>query len=145
MDAGYWSVDNANACIDQGIEAYIATSRLPHGQPLTLKRGPLRRDADARTRIACKLRSKRGSAIYGQRKTIVEPVNGQGKEVRGLRRFLLRGPGYVRASEDPGRYCVLKTVLGGIKELLIDQVFHLGCCALGRLWKTLAFRGTMAL
>ena len=37
------------------------------------------------------LRSKKGSKIYAQRKAIVEPVNGQIKEVRGLRRFLLRG------------------------------------------------------
>jgi len=41
--------------------------------------------------MARKLRSKQGSAIYAQRKTIVEPVNGQIKEARGLRRFLLRG------------------------------------------------------
>ena len=49
------------------------------------------RDADAKTRMARKLRSKQGSAIYAQRKTIVEPVNGQIKEARGLRSFLLRG------------------------------------------------------
>jgi hypothetical protein len=55
------------------------------------KRGPLPRDADAKTRMARKLRSKKGSKIYAQRKTIVEPVNGQIKEARGLRRFLLRG------------------------------------------------------
>jgi hypothetical protein len=41
--------------------------------------------------MARKLRSKKGSAIYAQRKAIVEPVNGQIKEGRGLRRFLLRG------------------------------------------------------
>jgi len=41
--------------------------------------------------MARKLRSKNGSAIYAQRKAIVEPVNGQIKEARGLRRFLLRG------------------------------------------------------
>jgi hypothetical protein len=29
--------------------------------------------------------------MYAQCKVIVEPVNGQIKEVRGLRRFLLRG------------------------------------------------------
>jgi len=29
--------------------------------------------------------------IYARRKTIVEPVFGQGKEARGLRKFLLRG------------------------------------------------------
>jgi hypothetical protein len=91
MDAGYWSEDNANACADQGIDAYIATGRLPHGQPPPPNRGPMPKDADARTRMARKLRSKKGSAIYAQRKAIVEPVNGQIKEGRGLRRFLLRG------------------------------------------------------
>jgi hypothetical protein len=91
LDAGYWSEDNAGHCESLGIEAYIATGRLPHGQPPPPLRGPLPRDADARTRMARKLRSKKGSAIYAQRKTIVEPVNGQIKEARGLRRFLLRG------------------------------------------------------
>ena len=95
MDAGYWSEDNAKACSDQDIDAYIATGRLLHGQSLPPKRGPLPRDADARTRMARKLRSKQGAAIYAQRKAIVEPVNGQIKEARGLRRFLLRGLGKV--------------------------------------------------
>ena len=48
-------------------------------------------DADAKSRMARKLRSKKGSRIYARRKAIVEPVNGQIKECRGLRRFLLRG------------------------------------------------------
>ncbi|MEA5475989.1 transposase [Synechococcus sp. CCY9201] len=91
MDAGYWSDDNAGHCEDLGIDAYIATGRLPHGKPPPPQRGPLPRDADARTRMARKIRSKKGSRIYAQRKAIVEPVNGQIKEGRGLRRFLLRG------------------------------------------------------
>lgn len=91
LDAGYWSEDNANCCADKGIDAYIATGRLPHGQPPPPKRGPLPRDADAKTRMARKLRRKKGAKIYAQRKAIVEPVNGQIKEARGLRRFLLRG------------------------------------------------------
>ena len=41
--------------------------------------------------MARKLRSQKGSRIYAQRKAIVEPVNGQIKEGRALRRFLLRG------------------------------------------------------
>ena len=45
----------------------------------------------AGSRMARKLRSKKGSKIYAQRKAIVEQVNGQIKECRGLRRFLLRG------------------------------------------------------
>jgi hypothetical protein len=82
-DAGY--------CAEQGIDAYIATGRLPHGQPLPPKRGPMPSNADMKARMARKLRSKTGSATYAQRKAIVEPVNGQIKEARGLRRFLLRG------------------------------------------------------
>jgi hypothetical protein len=90
LDAGYWSEDNAKVCLDQGIDAYIATGRLPHGQPLPPKRGPMPKDADAKVRMARKLRSKKGSAIYAQRKAIVEPVNGQIKEGRGLRRHCCR-------------------------------------------------------
>ncbi len=82
---------NAKTSADQGIDVYIATGRLPHGKPAPPRRGPLPKDADEKTRMARKLRSKQGSAIYAQRKAIVEPVNGQIKEARGLRRFLLRG------------------------------------------------------
>ena len=32
-DAGYWSEVNAELCAVQGIDAYIATGRLAHGQP----------------------------------------------------------------------------------------------------------------
>jgi hypothetical protein len=85
LEVGYWREDNAKACADQGIDAYIAISRLP-------QRGPVPNDADARSRMARKLRSKKGSRIYAKRKLIVEPVNGQIKEGhQGLRRFLLRG------------------------------------------------------
>jgi hypothetical protein len=49
------------------------------------------KDADLKARMARKLRSKKGARIYAQRKEIEEPVNGQIKEARGLRRFLLRG------------------------------------------------------
>lgn len=74
LDAGYWSEDNTKACTDQGIDAYnrcaeakgYATGRLPHGQPPPPQRGPLARDADAKTRMARKLRSQKGSKIYAQ-------------------------------------------------------------------------------
>ncbi len=77
LDAGYWSEDNAKTCSDQSIDAYIATGRLPHGKPPPPRRGPLPKDADEKTRMARKLRSKQGTAIDAQRKAIVEPVNGQ--------------------------------------------------------------------
>jgi hypothetical protein len=63
LDAGYWSVENAKACADKGIDAYIATGRLLHGQPSPPRRGPMPRNADAKTRMARKLRSKKGSGI----------------------------------------------------------------------------------
>ena len=47
-----------------------------------------------------KLSSPEGRAKYKMRKAIVEPVFGQIKEARGLRRFLLRGLPAVRAEFD---------------------------------------------
>ena len=41
--------------------------------------------------MARKLRTKKGREIYAKRKTIPEPVFGQTKEGRGLRRFLMPG------------------------------------------------------
>jgi len=47
--------------------------------------------ATAQERMAAKVRTPAGRAVYARRKVIVEPVFGQIKEVRGFRRFLLRG------------------------------------------------------
>ena len=38
-----------------------------------------------------KLTTKAGARAYARRKAVVEPPYGQIKEVRGIRRFLLRG------------------------------------------------------
>jgi hypothetical protein len=46
LDAGYWSEHNAKICADQAIDAYIATGRLPHGQPQPPLRGPMPKDAE---------------------------------------------------------------------------------------------------
>jgi transposase len=90
-DAGYWSETNAKACAAQGVDPYIATGRQKHGQPPPPIRGPLPKHTDEKGKMARKLRKKKGREIYAKRKTIVEPVFGQMKECRGLRRFLLRG------------------------------------------------------
>ena len=90
-DAGYWSEDNAKACENRGVDPHIATGRQPHGKPPPPIFGPIPRDLDAKGRMARELRKKEGKEIYARRKTIVEPVFGQAKEGRGLRRFLLRG------------------------------------------------------
>jgi hypothetical protein len=55
--------------------------RSSHGQQPASKHDPIPINPDAKARMARKLRSKKGSAINAQRKAIVEPVNGQIKEV----------------------------------------------------------------
>ena len=50
----------------------------------------------AQERMAAKVRTPAGRAVYARRKVIVEPVFGQIKEARGFRRFLLRGLAKIR-------------------------------------------------
>jgi len=90
-DAGYWSEDNVSACEKRGADPHISTGRQKHGQPPPAICGPIPKGLDAKGKMARKLRKKEGREIYAKRKTIVEPVFGQIKEARGLRRFLLRG------------------------------------------------------
>ena len=52
---------------------------------------------DAKARMGSKLQNEVGRSTYGQREAIVEPVFGQIKEARGIRRFLLRGIELVRS------------------------------------------------
>jgi hypothetical protein len=48
-------------------------------------------EATAKAEMRAKLRTEPGRVAYAKRKQTVEPVFGQIKEGRGLRRFLLRG------------------------------------------------------
>jgi transposase len=87
-DAGYFSEDNLTAGQAAGSDCFVPPDRLQHrGQAVA---SPSRQNAASET-MRAKLQSETGRAIYALRKTIVEPVFGQIKEVRGLRRFLLRG------------------------------------------------------
>jgi hypothetical protein len=92
-DAGYRSEDNVAQCHKRGVDPDIATGRQKHGKPPPPIHGPLPRNSDEKGKMARKLRNQKGREIYARRKTIVEPVLGQTRECRGLRRFLLRGPG----------------------------------------------------
>ena len=91
-DAGYCSEENLTAVADTTIEAYIATRKQKHGERRALcPRGPLPKTATRVDRMARKLHTKAGAAVYAARKAIVEPVIGQIKHARGFRQFLLRG------------------------------------------------------
>jgi transposase len=91
-DAGYCSDGNLAAIADTTIDAFIATRKQKHGErPGPCPRGPLPKAATRIDRMARKLHTKAGAAVYAARKGIVEPVIGQIKQARGFRQFLLRG------------------------------------------------------
>ena len=93
LDSGYYSEAATQALEALGFEPYIATARQRHH---ALESEPLESSATAQERMAAKVRSPAGQALYSRRKVIVEPVFGQIKEARGFRRFLLRGLDKVR-------------------------------------------------
>jgi transposase len=91
-DAGYCSDASLIAIAGTRIDAYISTRKQKHGErPEPCPRGPLPKTATMVDRMARKLQTKTGAAVYAARKGIVEPVIGQIKHARGFRQFLLRG------------------------------------------------------
>lgn len=95
LDNGYFSADNVTACETRGIDPYIATGREPHHRSwkahfAALPAAPPE-DASPMVKMAYKLQTEIGKAIYGLRKCTVEPVIGIIKEILGFRQFSLRG------------------------------------------------------
>ena len=95
MDNGFFSATNIQVCERRGIDPYIATGRDPH-HPSWQERfaslpAPPADDASPTVKMAYKLKTVLGKAIYGLRKCTVEPVIGIIKEVLGFRQFSLRG------------------------------------------------------
>jgi len=95
LDNGYFSPATFQACAQRGIDLYIATGRDPHHQswPTRFDQQPEPPPADAspKVKMAYKLQTEIGQAIYRLRKCTVEPVIGIIKEVLGFRQFSLRG------------------------------------------------------
>lgn len=96
-DAGYCSDENLAALESLGIDGYISARKQKHGvRPGPCPRGRIPHAATRVDRMARKLLTKAGAAVYARRKAIVEPVFGQIKQARGFRQFLLRGCTKVR-------------------------------------------------
>ena len=87
-DSGYYSEAAAIAVEQEGFDPYMATGRQRHRVPEAEVPEP---PVTATDRMAAKVQTPEGRAVYARRKVIVEPVFGQIKEARGFRRFLLRG------------------------------------------------------
>ena len=95
LDNGYFSEANIAACTQRGIDPYIATGREPHQRRwqtlFAQQTAPPPEEASPKIKMAYKLQTEIGRAIYRLRKCTVEPVIGIIKEVLGFRQFSLRG------------------------------------------------------
>lgn len=95
LDNGFWSETNRTALETRHIEPYIATGREPHHlswqERFAAEPEPPAEDASPQVKMAYKLRTEIGQAIYRLRKCTVEPIFGIIKAVLGFRQFLLRG------------------------------------------------------
>ncbi len=91
-DAGYFSEQNVETCEDFGVDPFIATGKVKHTDRVPdVPRGRIPASATVKERMARKLRTKRGRAVYAKRKTIVEPVFGQMQTTQKAKHVLLRG------------------------------------------------------
>ena len=99
LDNGYYSEAAVQALETLGFDPYMSTGRQPHHTPEAEASDP---PATAKERMAAKVRTPEGRALYARRKVIAEPVFGQIKEARGFRRFLLRGLKKIR-----GEWCLV--------------------------------------
>jgi transposase len=91
-DAGYFSEDNVDSAADHGLDAYIATGRLKHGEPPDpAPDQPLPDDATPKQKMARKTKAEHGRAVYARRKAVVEPVFGQLDTTQDARQLLMRG------------------------------------------------------
>ena len=95
LDNGYFSEANLQACEKLGIDPYIATGREPHHLDwhtfFQQHPEPPADEASAILKMAYKLQTEIGQAIYRLRKCTVEPIIGIIKEILGFRQFSLRG------------------------------------------------------
>jgi transposase len=93
-DTGYFSAANVNACEAHGIEPLLAIKRESHHLPV-LQRfaadAPAPDTDDPLARMAHRLGTKEGRALYGLRKQTVEPVFGIIKRVMGWSQMSMRG------------------------------------------------------
>jgi hypothetical protein len=96
-DSDFYSEANVKYLEGEGVDAYVATEKMKHGERPPPPRGRIPKDATTKQRMQRKLRTKKGRETYSKRKSSVEPVFGQIKDARGFRRFLLRGLEAVRA------------------------------------------------
>ena len=94
-DSGYWSADNVTHLEERGVDVYLPPPRPPRrGEREAVP--PVEHTNPCKARMAAKLATPEAITRYSLRKETAEPVFGQFKDGRGLRRFRLRGLAKVR-------------------------------------------------
>jgi hypothetical protein len=95
LDKIYFAPTNIQAFEARDIDPFIATGREPHHKSwqerFAQTPAPPPENARPIIKMAYKLQTEIGKAIYSLRKSTVEPVIGIIKEVLGFRQFSLRG------------------------------------------------------
>jgi len=94
-DAGYFSEANLTGPHVHGIDMYVPPDRSTHTARSLPAPPPHAPQSPVAIAMRAKLVTAAGRGLYALRKSLVEPVLGQIKEVRGFRRFALRGIGKV--------------------------------------------------
>ena len=91
-DTGYFSEKAVEGLEQVGMDPHLAIGRQKHHEaPVPPEAAAPSAKASVKEKMQQKLRSATGKALYAARKHIVEPVFGQIKSARGIRKFLLRG------------------------------------------------------
>ena len=91
-DAGYYSDANVRSLAAAGPELLIASRNDRNRRAAgPAPRGRIPAGLSMRERMRRRLTTKRGRRLYEQRRWMIEPVFGQIKENRGIRRFQRRG------------------------------------------------------
>ena len=108
MDNGYFSTHNITEFEARGVKPYIATGREAHHHSwqdyFKEQVAPPPDEATPKEKMAYKLQTEIGQAIYKLRKCTVEPVIGIIKEVLGFRQFSLRG--LLKAAGEGNLVCI---------------------------------------
>ena len=116
-DAGYFGAKAITDPRISGVDLYVPPDRQKHGDMAVAASDPTQEDVSVIEKMREKLKTVEGQAIYKQRKAVVEPVFGQIKEARGIRRFSFRGMPKVLAEWDI--VCLTHNVL---------KLFRAGVC-----------------
>jgi transposase len=91
-DTGYFSEQAVQELEKMGVDPHIAVGRQKHHEAaVSPEAAASSAKTSAKEKMEQKLRAAAGKLLYAARKYIIEPVFGQIKSARGIRKFLLRG------------------------------------------------------